>query len=980
MDESNDVRDELASEIRNLRQRIAEYEVQLSAARITTTRIEQLRSLRADLLRSETLQEKLKLITDGLVGIFEADFAWIWLTKPGDRCGSGCVHAEVTDGPRVCLTRDRCLHLVAGSEPYAHLDAEFLRRVPFCCYEIGRVAAGPEPKSITNDVAHDPRIHDQEWVRTLGLVSFAGFRLLSAHGEPIGVLALFSKHALSDDDAVLLEDVASTAAQTLQTFIIEDAFRLSEEMFKGTLFASPVALVLTQDRKIKWVNDAYLRMFGFEYEHECLGEDTRRFYAFGEDYERVGAMVGSAHEPGVIAETDAKLRRKDGAVFDANIRLRVLDPSAFVSGTVAAISDVTVRKRAEEALRESEERYRTMYEYIPSMYFTLDADATILSVNEFGAAQLGYSVGELVGQSVLMVFHKDDREAVQNQFATCLQNPLQPVHWEFTKIRKDGSPLRVKEIARAIRGADGNPVVLVVCEDMTKRKVAEESLRAERERFRMLSDKVPFGLVMIAKDGTFEYVNPSFIEIFGYDLSDVPNGRAFYQRAYPDPTYRHWVKSLWTKDLEGLVTGELESRIFEVICKAGNTKIIHFRSCKLGTGAYLMTCEDISTRMRAEQALQDSEEKLKAVVYGSPIPMLMIDRDHKVIYWNRALEELTGVRAEEMIGTNQHWKAFYREERPCMVDLLVDGDAEQLHHWYGSKFTKSELIPDAYHGEDSFPLKSHEARWLRFTTALIRDSKGNIVGALETTEDITVAKQAEEALREAHAQLERRVAERTAELESFNYSVSHDLRAPLRGIDGWSLALLEDCADQISEQGRKYLEFVRTETQRMGRLIDDLLGLSRVTSAEMRRARVDLSGLAHSIAVRLHDSESHRQAVFTIQPGLTTYGDARLIEVMLTNLMNNAWKFTGRHPAAKIEFGRTEVGGLLAYFVRDDGAGFDMNYASKLFGAFQRMHQTSEFPGSGVGLATVRRIVHRHGGQVWAESEVEKGATFYFTL
>jgi PAS domain S-box-containing protein len=235
--------------------------------------------------------------------------------------------------------------------------------------------------------------------------------------------------------------------------------------------------------------------------------------------------------------------------------------------------------------------------------------------------------------------------------------------------------------------------------------------------------------------------------------------------------------------------------------------------------------------------------------------------------------------------------------------------------------------------------------------------------------------------------LEAKVRERTAqleatnrELESFCYSVSHDLRAPLRGIDGWSLALLEDCADRLDEQGRTYLQRVRMETQRLGRLIDDLLELSRVIRTDMLRKPVDLSALVHTIAARLQEAEPDRQVEFRIQPGLMAHGDARLLEVMLSNLLGNAWKFTSKHPSARIEFGVTEVEGQTVYFVRDDGAGFDMTYARKLFGAFQRLHKTSEFPGSGVGLATVQRIVQRHGGRVWAEAEVEQGTTVYFSL
>jgi signal transduction histidine kinase len=220
-----------------------------------------------------------------------------------------------------------------------------------------------------------------------------------------------------------------------------------------------------------------------------------------------------------------------------------------------------------------------------------------------------------------------------------------------------------------------------------------------------------------------------------------------------------------------------------------------------------------------------------------------------------------------------------------------------------------------------------------------------------------------------------------AELESFSYSVSHDLRAPLRSIDGFSQALQEDYADKLDEKGKDYLQRVRASSQRMGELIDDLLKLSRVTRGEMRCERVDLTGMALSLAADLQKSAPDREVEFIIADGLTAKGDARLLRIVVDNLLGNAWKYTGKHPRARIEFGFAQNNnGRSAYFVRDDGAGFDMAYADKLFGAFQRLHKQTEFAGTGIGLATVLRIMHRHGGRVWAEGEVEKGATFYFTL
>lgn len=342
--------------------------------------------------------------------------------------------------------------------------------------------------------------------------------------------------------------------------------------------------------------------------------------------------------------------------------------------------------------------------------------------------------------------------------------------------------------------------------------------------------------------------------------------------------------------------------------------------------------------------------------------------EYRFLHVNAAFAAVTGLSRERVVGL-------------CLHDWLPPQKLEAAREKYRQVVQTCAVLE-----YEEKPV--HDAKRIALITLLpILDSAGRCYRVLGRAKDITQTKRQEDEIRELNAMLEERVLERTAqldrtnrELSAFSYSVSHDLRAPLRGIDGFSQALLEDYADKLDDQGKEYLTRVRSETQRMGLLIDDLLKLSRVTQAEMTMEQVDMTELAKSLVARLQERAPERECEWAIELGLTALADAGLMRAALTNLLDNAWKFTSKVASARIELRSQMLNGEQVLFVRDNGAGFDMSYATKLFSPFQRLHAARDFPGNGVGLATVQRVVQRHGGRIWAESEPGKGATFYFTL
>ena len=483
------------------------------------------------------------------------------------------------------------------------------------------------------------------------------------------------------------------------------------------------------------------------------------------------------------------------------------------------------------------------------------------------------------------------------------------------------------------------------------------------ERFRLLVDTVKdYAIFMLDPEGRVASWNTGAERLKGYHAEEIL-GRHF-SCFYPPKDVQ---AGLPARALEtAAAQGRSENEGWRVRKDGSpfwaNVVLTALRD-KAGTlVAFAKVTRDLTEQRRAAEVLRAGEEYARRVVDAAYDAFVAIDQDGVISSWNRHAEDMFGWSREEAIGLSlaetiipaQHRDAHRRG----LKHFLATGEGPVLNRVI-------EITAVRRDGAE-FPVE--------LTISPLTVGQKYVFTAF--VRDITQRKEAEDKLKRYTADLEAA----NAELDAFAYSVSHDLRAPLRSIDGFSQALLEDYAGKLDAAAQQYLQRVRANSQHMAMLIDDLLKLSRVTRAEIRREPIDLSDLAQSIAADLQRSDPKRQVEFVITSGLEISGDPRLFRLVLENLLGNAWKYTAKHPRARIEFGVTQHDARPAYYVRDDGAGFDMTYADKLFGAFQRLHAPGEFEGTGVGLATVRRIIGRHGGRVWAEGAVERGATFYFTL
>jgi PAS domain S-box-containing protein len=677
------------------------------------------------------------------------------------------------------------------------------------------------------------------------------------------------------------------------------------------------------------------------------------------------------------------------------------DTHGDVETVLGIAHDITDLKRAELAYREERAFRDSITSSLHIGIAAIDLEGRQTYVNPSFCQMVGWSEEELEGAKFPFVYWPpEEMENITQAFQQVLSakessGSIELRFWRRSGERFDAfvlfSPLtdsqgsvigrigsigditehkkRDEEIQKLNRELEQRVIERTAeLEAATKRlQESEQKARLQLAELETIYDSAPVGLCVLDPQLTYVRLNRRLAEINGVPV-EKHIGRTPWEVV---PELAGQAEALLRQVLE---TGQPIRNVEingETPAQPGilRTWLEHWLPLRNKAGEVIginVVAEEISERKRGEEALRRSQEDLDRAQAVGQIGSWRLDVQHNILMWSDENHRIFGIPK----GTPMTYETFLSTIHP---------DDRQ----YVDTQWQAGLRGEPYDIEHRI-IVGGQVKWVREKAYLEFDDSGKLLGGFGITQDITERKRVEEEIKILNEDLKRQTGElenANKELESFAYSVSHDLKAPLIVASGFCERLSEFYGEKLDDRGKRYLRRVQESCQHMNLLIEDLLNLSKVTTSDINLQSIDLSDLVNSIATRLKETEPSREVIFFIEDGLTAKGDSRLLSVALENLLGNAWKYTSNCEQAKIEFGLTKtIGGDPAYFVRDNGCGFDMSLANRLFMPFQRLHGEEEFSGTGVGLATVQRIIGRHGGHIWAESDVDKGATFFFTL
>jgi PAS domain S-box-containing protein len=642
------------------------------------------------------------------------------------------------------------------------------------------------------------------------------------------------------------------------------------------------------------------------------------------------------------------------------------------------------RKRAEDALRESEARWRTLMENTPQLILTINRTGEILFVNR---TFQGFNKEKMFGKSIFSYIPGAD-DAKKQELLQTVFTDRRASSFETSILRGEGDEGWLSCNLSPVIDNGRVDMAIFNASDITDRKRAEAALRESEELYRRAIEAA--GAVPYYRDHhnkTFRFIGAGIFHISGYSNEEITPH--IWDSLVEEGFMLGQASGLSLAEAVELVrTGKLNiwQCDYRIRTRDGHNRWVYDSSLELRgpdgvSYGSIGIMQDITSRKLVEDALRQSESKFRSIIEQLSEGFALVDENGRVIEWNPALERMLGIECQDAIGAKfmdimarllppeeQH-KSVLQEKKRAFNEALRTGRSK-LFEQPTEIILVTALEKQIYIQQTVFPIKTEN---------------GFRIGALNR--DITDQKQAEAEIRQLNTELESRVIERTAqleaankELEAFSYSVSHDLRAPLRAINGFSRILTDLLVLDGADDARRYLGVIRENAQQMGRLIDDLLSFSRLSRQPLRKLPLSPRELVEQVLEMVSAEREGRQIEINIGDLPVCLGDASLLKQVWVNLLSNALKFTRDRVPAQIDIGSEELPGEIVYFVRDNGTGFDMRYVDKLFGVFQRLHRPEDFEGTGVGLAIVQRIVRRHGGRVWAEGELGKGASFYFSL